>query len=218
MDEDYGCFAEPSEADLVIDEAKEKLYDLLKDEIKKTIEEANEAKKKLDRLKSDVYTEEYKLSYIKSQQEQEKKKLDELKADHLPREFIRRLVTKYTGDICPGDIVYVIREDHKQRTCPMCGGTQKVNADIDGIPYMVKCPECDGRGYLYDITRYIKEKIVDEVRMKLCFEADRVGIWSQDTISLRGQDWNTAPDSLYRSREEAEAALGARNKTDEEEA
>lgn len=52
MDEMY--FTNPSEADSIIDEATDRLRDLIKDDVKRVIDEYNKAMREKDNLESDI--------------------------------------------------------------------------------------------------------------------------------------------------------------------
>jgi cell division protein FtsB len=200
-------FGDPSAADSVILKAKSDLFGLLTDEARDLLEKVSKANEELESLQSDIVHARYELQSIEADQVRERKKLDELKNGWLPKELVQRFVHDATGGFAPGDTVYTIKPTVRQKECPLCAGSKNVSASIHGQIFDIKCPECSGYGRKSEYTYSVDERRVAEVRLKLCFEERRINRWSSDVVYLTGNDYSTNPKELYRSREEAEAAL-----------
>jgi len=205
MDEEY--YYEPSAADAIICEAKEQLLSLLTEEAKSTLSSAVKAKEELRKLDNEICYAKQRLNDIVWQQKREEEKLANMKNHSLPREFVKRIVTNLTGDYAPGDTVFIIASHTQYDKCPMCNGAQKVSAIIGEDRYDVQCPRCNGYGQVHTDSHQVVEKKVSEVRVKLCFEADRVNRWSTDSVFLNGCDFSISPENLYRTTEDAEKAM-----------
>lgn len=212
FDECGEFFEEPGVADSIIAEAQSRLYNALTEAAKAVLDDVKSAKSELETIREETTLAEAERDRVKMKLERERKNLELYTRDHLPKEFVKRMVTAATGDFAPGDTVYVLQADTARHTCGLCHGRKKVSmASQDNQTYDWQCPRCNGYGYEYTTTFKVKETTVSEVRLKLCFENRSVSYWSLDTIFLRGEDWATSPDRLFRTREGAEAAAEAKN-------
>lgn len=200
-------FGDPSAADSVILKAKSDLFGLLTDEARDLLEKVSKANEELESLQSDIVHARYELQSIEADQVRERKKLDELKNGWLPKELVQRFVHDATGGFAPGDTVYTIKSTSLYNECPLCEGAKSVSASIHGQIFDIKCPECGGYGVKTEYSYSVEERKVAEVRLKLCFEEKRINHWSSDCVYLAGNDFSADPKNLYKSREEAEAAL-----------
>jgi len=205
-------FYEPSEADTIIDEAKEKLNDLLTEEVKQTMKQASEAKQSLEKLQKEIREAEYRLGNLKLEHQREEKKWENLDQYHMPRQYIKRLVEAVAGDFAPGDTVYALAVDFQNEECPLCHGNKEVECKIADSQEVlsINCPTCKGRGYRSKRIDYIKERKVSEVHLKLCFDDYRVCYWSSNCIYLDGRDSSTDIKDIFHTKEEAEKALAER--------
>lgn len=198
-----------SEAEQVVDRAKQQLYDLLKENIKSTLQEAASARKELSSLKNELAHARHEAGKWEKKIAEEKARFEQAKDYDIPNMYLDRIVRNLTGNFAPGDTVYVIEKGSHYDTCPKCKGTRKVKAIIDGETVSVSCPACDGRGIIviYDPARVV-EKEVTGVRLLLCFEKDRVCPWNTENVFLNDQNWSVDPKKIYRTPEEAsEAAM-----------
>lgn len=203
--EDY--FYEPSAVDLIIEEAKKKIHELIKENIANTIEEYKYAKDKLDSLDSDVKMKKYEIEKLKQ-------RIDELEKEHekkdrydMPRKYIDKFVRDITGYFAPGDKVFIIESSNNWNKCDKCNGTNKVKALIDGEEIMVKCPKCDSFGKVANTIKKIEERVIDDVHLKLVFRKDRVGVWTSDSVYVKGREYALSPKKIYKTYEEAEKAM-----------
>lgn len=198
---------EPSEADMIIEEMKDKLHELIKDEAKSIMEDYREANSQLGNLNSEIRRK-------KRQVEQIEKTIKELQEKHeqadkrdMPRQYIDRFVRDYTGNFAPNDKVWIIEKNYEWIKCDKCKGERQILATVDGKEHMIRCINCNGDGRIRKTVKNIKETRIHSVHLKLCFGEGRVNIWSSDCIYVKGGDYSVDPKNLYRSREEAEEAI-----------
>lgn len=201
-------FESLSDAEQVVERAKQELYDLLKEDIKGTLKQAASARKELSELKNEIAHARYESGKWEKKIEEEKSRFDQAKDFDIPKMYLDRIVRNMTGNLAPGDKVYVIKRDGSYKKCPKCKGNKRIDAVIEGETVSVKCPECDGSGskYIKEPPR-IEEKTVTEVYLKLCFKGNRVCVWREDTVFLDNSEWNTEIKDIYQTPEAAEAAL-----------
>lgn len=213
MFDDYDeFFKEPGVADSIIAEAQSRLYNALTEAAKAVLDDVKSAKCELASIRQEICLAEVQREQVKQKLEREKEAFENYTRNDLPKEYVRRMVKAATGDFAPGDTVYVLQQSTVRKVCGLCHSEKKVRMKSpDGETYDWQCPRCSGYGYESITTFTVKETTVSEVRLKLCFEARSVAYWSRDTIFLRGEDWATPPERLFRTREEAEAAAEEKN-------
>lgn len=213
--EDYEeYYADPSEADAIIDEAKEKLNALLTEEVKQTMEQAKAAQKSLEKIQREIRESEYKLGNLKLEHQREEEKWETIDQYRMPRQYIKQLVEAVAGDFVPGDTVYALAVDFQNEECPLCHGSKEVECKIADSQEVlsIKCPTCNGRGCLAKRIDYVKERKVSGIYMKLCFDEDGVRYWSKDCVYLDNRDSSTDIKNIFHTKEEAEKALAERKK------
>lgn len=201
-------FESLSDAEQVVESAKQQLYDILKDDIKSTLKEADSARKELSSMKNELAHARYEAGKWDKKIEEEKARFEKARDFDIPKMYLDRIVRNLTGNFAPGDTVYVIEKKSCYETCPKCKGAKKVDAIIDGETVSVSCPVCDGRGRV-DVyfPPSVVEKKVTGVYLRLCFEKDRVCPWNTDNVFLNETDYGVDPKKIYRTSEDARAAL-----------
>lgn len=199
--------SEPSEVDKIIEEMKDKLHGLITDEAKDMMEDYRNAKEEIcvlnrevSRKKVEVNTLQQKINELEIQYEQ----IDKYK---MPKKYIDSFVRDVTGYFAPGDKVFIIDNKSKRIQCDKCKGEKKVKAIIEGEESTIECPKCRGYGVVSEYSKVIEEKTIDGVHLKLCFEKDRVRIWTSDSVHVRGQEYAVNPNEIYKTYEEAEKSL-----------
>lgn len=213
MFEEYGeYFSEPSEVDLIIDEAKEKLNALLTEEVKQTMEQAKAAKKSLEKIQGEIREAKISLGNLVAEHKRQEQKWENLDQYRMPRQYIKKLVEAVAGDFAPGDTVYAIRTRYGKKDCPMCHGEKTLEGTVTDRPGLItfSCPTCKGLGYLEDRRLYVEETKVTSVDVKLRFRDDRVSYWSNDCLYLGNREYSTRPEDIFHTKEEAEKALAER--------
>lgn len=204
-------YTEPSEADLIIEEAKEKLFNLLTDDTKKTMNMVANAKNQLAELENEIRNKKWRLGNLTEKINNMEEKLEQAETRDIPRKYIAKFVKDATGDFVPGDKVWYLQYKGITEECPDCYGKKKVVANILGKETEVSCPTCTGYGYLRKTSYEIVQKEVEEVCLKLCFKNDRVGYWNRECVYLRGIDSAVNIKHIFKTKDEAEQALADLN-------
>ena len=204
-------FSEPSKAEQIIEDAKAALWNEMTEEVKQLMDNANEAKTKAYEIISEVSS----LNLEKAQLEKEIKQLREQKAyveaHEVPARQVKAIVNHLTKDFRPGDECWVIGSEYERHTCEMCGGKEKVSADIGGETLEIDCPVCRGYGTVSKSTYFPRKSKVKEVRMLLCFDSsNRMNIWSTETLIVDGLYDRNRAGSVFKTEEEAKAAIKER--------
>ena len=212
--DDDDVFSEPSEADQIMDDAKEKLFQCLNEYVKSYYDGWKDAKPKLDDLNRKLYEKENELRAIEDKIRKAEEKAENLDSE-MPQKYVDAFVRKYTGNVAPGDKVWVAGYSTKCETCPMCNGKKRVTVNIGDRETEIKCPECDGYGHKTVYTYAPAEKHVKDVRLSLVFRDEyhyRVNAWTADTVNLNDSDYYIGKDKFFLTKEEAQADCDKRNK------
>lgn len=204
-------FSEPSKAEQIIEDAKAALWNELTEEVKQLMDDANEAKTKADEIRNEIPG----LNWQKAQLEEEIKQLREQKvyveAHEVPAKQVKAIVNHLTKDFRPGDECWVIGSEYERHTCEKCGGSEKVSAVIGGETMEITCPVCRGYGTVSKSTYFPKKSKIKDVRMLLCFDSsNRMNRWSTETLKVDGHDDRNRADSVFKTEEEAKAAIKER--------
>ena len=203
----YELFEPRDEAEAIMRQAKEDLYELLKSRLRKSFEDVKSAEDELVELNCQIAHKKRELEDITKRCEE---KLS-YERTRLPKEFVNQILHSLTKGFAPGDIVYHISGKYKRENCPVCLGERTISAIICGNERSVQCPECKGRGYTESYYHEIEERIVDRVDVRLCFENGKVGIWNSENVFLRGSEYHSSIGDVFSTREEAEAAVKERD-------
>lgn len=206
---DTGYFEPGSDTDAIFAEASQKLHDMLKGEIKETINWYEQAKKEICGLEGEIASLRTQKAHIEQQVADALKKADEAESNDIPARYINRFLKKYTGFYVPGDKVWTVATKFSDFPCPLCHGEKTIEVSHDGNAMRIECPKCKGRGALIRSVSIPKEETVTGVHLKLCFEGDRVNVWSSDCVYLTHFEWSVNPKCIFRT--EAEAAAEAEN-------
>ena len=198
---------EPSEVDIIIEETKEKLHGVIKDEAKNIMEEYIKAKEQLAGLSFDIRRKERQKTQLEKDIEELKEEYEHADKYDMPRKYIDKFVRDTTGNFAPGDKVWIIDTNYNWETCDKCQGKREIPAIVDGEEHMVKCIQCNGDGRTRETIEYIKDTRITSVHLRLCFNADKVNVWTSDSVYVKGQDYAVNPKNIYRSKEEAEKAI-----------
>lgn len=206
---DTGYFEPGSDADAIFAEASEKLHDMLKGEIKETINWYEQAKKEICGLEGKIASLRMQKAGIEQQVADALKKADEAELNDIPVRYINRFLKKYTGFYVPGDKVWTVTTECSDFPCPLCHGEKNIEVSHDENALRIECPKCKGRGALIRRVSIPEEETVTRVNLKLCFERNRVNVWSSDNVYLTHFDWSVNPKFIFRTK--AEAAVEAEN-------
>jgi len=204
---------DPAKANQIIKSAKDALCSLLDQEVYDALDEINNAEKQLEDLNFQISMANSKLEEIR----QQIKKEEEYDRTNAPKEFLRRIVTQYTGDYAPGDKVFRVKPHYTVEDCPTCHRKKQVTATFNGEEIKVSCPECQGTGTKRTVEYIVDQDIISSVHLKLCFGSEsRVGLWNDDCVFVVGSEYKVDPKYLFRDREAAEAIARELNEKNEE--
>lgn len=206
---DTGYFEPGSDADAIFAEASQKLHDMLKGEIKETINWYEQAKKDICSLEGEIASLRTQKAHIEQQVADALKKADEAEAGDIPARYINSFLKKYTGFYAPGDKVWTVTTKHSDFPCPLCHGEKTIEVYHDGNAMRIECLKCKGRGVLTRRVSIPKEETVTRVKLEVCFEGNRVNVWDSDCVYLTHSEWSINPKFVFRT--EAEAAAEAEN-------
>lgn len=135
-DSDYYFEDCKSEADEILEEAKDKLVDLIYEKAKEEINDINKAKEIAEKNYSDA---KLKIGELTQQNILKDREIEKLK-DRLNSNDNKSLTNL---PISVGDKVWIVAyERDDEITCPTCGGSRYVEKLIDGIKYKADCPKC----------------------------------------------------------------------------
>lgn len=212
MDDMY--FTNPSEADSIIDEATDRLRDLIRDDVKCVIDAYNKALREKDNLESDIARLNWEKQRIEADVEAAKAKAEDVKNNYIPSIYINKFVSKYADGYGPGDKVWAVIRDFNSHPCAFCNATGYVSAKMDdGIEFKAICPKCNGRRTVDDNKYYVSPDKIECVNMKLHFTKNEVSenCWEPLSIILtKAGDIN--PERLFRTEAEAQAEMHELNK------
>lgn len=212
MDEMY--FTNPSEADSIINEATDRLRDLIKDDVKCAIDAYNEALRERDNLESDIARLNWEKQRIEADVEAAKVKAEDVKNNYIPSAYINKFVSKRTDGYGPGDKVWAVIRDFNSHPCVFCGATGYISAKMDdGTEFKAICPKCNGRKTVDDNKYYVSPDKIECVNMKLRFTENEVSehCWEPLSIVL-AKAGSINPEKFFRTEAEAQAEMHERNK------
>lgn len=212
MDDMY--FTTPSEADSIIDEATNRLRDLIKDDVKCVIDAYNKAIREKDNLKSDIARLNLEKQHIEADIEAAKSKAEDVKNNYIPSAYINKFVSKRTDGYGPGDKVWAVIRDFNSCLCTFCGATGYVSAKTDdGTEFRAICPKCNGRKTVDDNKYYVSPDKIECVNMKLHFTENEVSenCWEPLSIVL-AKAGGINPERIFKTEAEAQAEMHELNK------
>ena len=212
MDDMY--FTNPSEADSIIDEATDRLRDLIKDDVKCAIEAYNKALREKDNLESDIARLNWEKQRIEDDIEAAKAKAEDVKNNYIPSAYINKFVSKRTDGYGPGDKVWAVIRDFNSHPCAFCGTTGYISAKMDdGTEFKAICPKCNGRKTVKNNKYYVSLDKIKCVNMKLNFTENEVfeNCWEPLSIVL-AKAGSINPERIFRTEAEAQAEMHELNK------
>lgn len=212
MDDMY--FTNPSEADSIIDEATDRLRDLIKDDVKCVIDTYNKAIREKDNLESDIARLNWEKQRIEDDIEAAKAKAEDVKNNYIPSAYINKFVSKRTDGYGPGDKVWAVIRDFNSHPCAFCGTTGYISAKMDdGTEFKAICPKCNGRKTVKNNKYYVSLDKIECVNMKLHFTENEVSenCWEPLSIVL-AKAGSINPERIFRTEAEAQAEMHELNK------
>lgn len=204
-DPDYYFEDCKSEADEIIEEAKDKIVDLIYEKAKEEINDINKAKEIAEKNYSDA---KLKIGELTQQNILKDREIEKLK-DRLNSSDNKSLTNL---PISVGDKVWVVAyERDDEITCPVCGGSHYVEKLIDDVKYKADCPKCS-----YSVTSdkrlsskasyyfyKIKECKVDSLTVHLTKDSRTINYWATD-IGWNGTASKYEEDRVFKFKEDAQ--------------
>nr|DAQ27392.1 MAG TPA: Inhibitor of TRAP, regulated by-TRAP, AT, TRAP, tryptophan RNA-binding [Caudoviricetes sp.] len=218
MDDMY--FTNPSEADSIIDEATDRLRDLIRNDVKCVIDAYNKALREKYNLESDIARLNWEKQRIEDDIEAAKAKAEDVKNNYIPSAYINKFVSKYTNGYGPGDKVWAVVRDFNSNPCTLCDATGYVPAKMDdGTEFRAICPKCNGRKTVDNSKYYVSPDKIECVNMRLNFTEKEVSenCWEPLSIVL-AKAGGINPDVFFRTEAEAQAKADELNKKEAEKA
>ena len=212
MDDMY--FTNPSEADSIIDEATDRLRDLIRDDVKCVIDAYNKALREKDNLESNIARLNWEKQRIEDDIEAAKAKAEDVKNNYIPSAYINKFVSKRTDGYGPGDKVWAVIRDFNSHPCAFCGTTGYISAKMDdGTEFKAVCPKCNGRKTVKNNKYYVSLDKIECVNMKLNFTENEVfeNCWEPLSIVL-AKAGSINPERIFRTEAEAQAEMHELNK------
>ena len=213
-DTDNMYFTNPSEADSIIDEATDRLRDLIKDDVKCVVDAYNKALREKDNLESDIARLNWEKQRIEDDIEAAKIKAEDAKNNYIPSAYINKFVSKRTDGYGPGDKVWAVIRDFNSHPCTFCGATGYISAKMDdGTEFKAICPKCNGRKTVKNNKYYVSHDKIECVNMKLHFTENKVSenCWEPLSIVL-AKAGSINPERIFRTEAEAQAEMHELNK------
>ena len=199
-----------SEADEIIEEAKDKLVDLIYEKAKEEINSIDKAKEIAEKNYSDA---KLKIGELTQQNILKDREIEKL------RDRLNSIDNKSLTNlpISVGDKVWVVDYEHRgEVTCPICGSSLYVERLIDDVKYKADCPKCSysvpkdkrlsskSSYYFYKI----KECKVDSLTIHLTKDSRTIVYYATD-IHWNGTTSKYEEDKVFKFKEDAQ------NKADE---
>lgn len=206
-------FSDVEGANAIIEQARADLHALLTDEVKDIIHEAANAKEELDKLQTELRSVKWLIRQKQIELAKMKEECEQAETRDIPRKYIDKFVRDATGYFAPGDTVWHLTSMYKRIHCDLCNGKKDVLANIGTELIKIRCPACSGYGEKTITEKVVEQRKVANVHLELCFSSDRVNYWNTKCVYLDRDEYNTDVKSIFRTEEEALAALngGANN-------
>jgi hypothetical protein len=203
MFDDQELEYEPSAADEIFSEAKEKLYAALATTIKAEIEALREA----------VRDGENALEKALEENADLKKQIES--ADTLRNKIRKEIIEEYFLDVRPGQQVWFLRQEAKYRECDHCGGTHEVTVNYNGIDVKAKCPYCEFNGIKVRTDYDVYSKRIEKVLITLLEQGRKMEIQVDGLVRDIEAGWKktvlfdsrSGTSYIYRTKEAAEAEI-----------
>lgn len=207
MHYDYDDYYDgPSAADEIINEAIQKLKELIKSEIKDHIQKANnlyETVKEISR-KNDMKQKEI---------EERAKELNQ-GLNKLSQDIYEKLLKKLDFDLKYGQEVWYVQTINKTEVCDVCEGKREViHKSKSGKDFKYSCPKCYGRGVnnVVDCKKPVKDYISSIYRtLKVAdkqIDKSMCSDMANDKVYLQKNDSWKYREELYLSEEECLNAI-----------
>lgn len=203
-DEYYDMYNEPSELDIIVNEALDKIQENVKEVMKLKLEKLAKLDEDIDEKSKELSTLKYKLSMAQMELSKIVKKAEELE-DKIPARYVDRFIHNAIGNFAPGDKVWVVKTKYDSVKCDMCDGTGKVRL-VNSNNTKISCPSCSGRGTTSKSYYIVEEDKVTDIYLKLCFDKEhRACYWNKENIYLESNtEYSTNVNRIFETEAEAQ--------------
>lgn len=203
-DEYYDMYNEPSELDIIVNEALDKIQENVKEVMKLKLEKLVKLDEDIDEKSRELSTLKYKLSMAEMELSKVAKKAEELE-DKMPARYVDRFIHNAIGNFAPGDKVWVVKAKYDSVKCDMCNGTGEVkilNSNNDEIT----CPSCSGRGTTSKWYYTVEEDKVKDIYLTLCFDKEnRACLCNTENIYLESSsEYSTSIKRIFDNEQAAQ--------------
>lgn len=202
-DEYYDMYNEPSELDIIVEEALDKIQENVKEAIKVKLEKLAKLDEDIDEKSKELSTLKYKLSMAQMELSNVAKKAEELE-DKIPARYVDRFIHNAIGNFAPGDEVWVVKTKYDSVKCDMCDGIGKVKI-VNSNNNEITCPSCSGRGTTSKSYYVVDEDKVKDIYLKLCFDREhRACLWNTENIYLEStSEYSTSIERIFDNEQAA---------------
>lgn len=203
-DEYYDMYNEPSELDIIVNEALDKIQENVKEVMKLKLEKLAKLDEDISEKSKELVNLKYKLSTAQKNLSEVEKKAEELE-DKMPARYVNRFIHNAIGNFAPGDKVWVVKTKYDSVKCDMCDGTGKVrivNSNNDEIT----CPRCSGRRTTSKSYYAAEKDKVKDICLKLCFDRERRAcLWNTENIYLESSsEYSTSIKHIFDDEQAAQ--------------
>lgn len=205
-DEYYDMYNEPSELDVIVNEALDKIQENVKELIKFKLEKLSKLDEDIEEKSKELSELKYKLSIKQKNLSEVEKKAEELE-DKMPARYVDRFIHNAIGNFAfaPGDKVWVVKTKYDSIKCDMCDGSGKVRI-VNANNNEISCPGCSGRGTTSKSYYVVEEDKVRGIHLKLCFDRERRACyWNKENIYLEStSDYSANISRIFETEAEAQ--------------
>ena len=206
-EEEY-CY-EPTEADEIFIEAKEKLEKALKESVQLGIDRTVEENRRLSEENKNLKE---RMKHIDT----ERREL-ESKRDKIYQEAKKDVEKEFSLGFYPNQKVFYAKASYKAVECPVCQGQGHANVELFGKIEKVKCTNCKGGGNVSKANYSPYEDTITSIEFSLCRQD-----WTSKKAELRhGKIWlekkewsmdkSRAEEELFHSKEECQKYCDKKN-------
>ena len=208
----YDMYDDPSELDMIVEEALSKIQENVKELVKLKLEKLAKLDEDIDEKSNEIVNLKYKLSTAQKNLSEVEKKAEWLE-DRMPARYIDRFIHDAIGNFAPGDKVWVVKTKYDSVKCDMCDGTGKVRL-VNSNNTEISCPSCSGRGTTRKSYYIVEEDKVKDIYLKLCFDREhRACYWNKENIYLESNDeYSTDVNRIFETEAEAQKECDRLNK------
>lgn len=199
----YECYCDDcrSEADEIIEEARDKLVDLITEQANSEIKAILDNNKRLTKTNEELRQTN---AQLKENCETAKAELD--KITKLNNQIIN-------PDFKVGDIVYYcVVDTWKRVNCPICNGRGYINVEDKAFGTLTaECPNCSRANYNRRQVDYCTYKVKQEHITGIIITIKDENTDVQYEYKISGYDASKTKSELYKTREEAQTVVNEKN-------